>query len=113
MRTTGLLLLYSALAAFGTYLTFQPTFDSCFVRVQTERGDGMLNHYILENSWLAARTDYRYSGRSLILPRSLPSPAHDLQPENLFGTAPLYWAAQQRNSHSISRTSRRQIRLEH
>ena len=31
----------------GLYQTFRPTIDSRFVRVQSERGDGMLNHFIL------------------------------------------------------------------
>ena len=47
------MLAYAAALAFGLYQTFGPTIDSRFARVQTERGDGMLNHYILEHSWQA------------------------------------------------------------
>ena len=59
--------------AFGTYQTFRPTIDSRFVRIQTERGDGMLNHYILEHSWQAvSNPDYRGSlfSPAVLLPRS-------------------------------------------
>ena len=53
MRTVALIFLYGAALVGGTYLTFRPTFDSHFAFMQTERGDGLLNHYLLENSWLA------------------------------------------------------------
>ena len=91
MRTAALVSLYAAAAAFGTYLTFRPTFDSGFERVQTERGDGLLNHYILENSWLAlSAPDYR--GAMLTAPFYHPTPRTIYYSENLFGVAPLYWA---------------------
>jgi hypothetical protein len=91
MRTTALLLLYSAFAAFGTYTTFRPTFDSHFVSIQTERGDGMLNHYILENSWLAL-SDPNYCGTLATGPYCFPERGTIYYSENLFGAAPLYWA---------------------
>jgi hypothetical protein len=91
MRTTALLLLYAAFAALGTYTTFRPTFDSNFVSVQTERGDGMLNHLILENSWLAL-TDPNYCGSLATAPFCFPERGTIYYSENLFGAAPLYWA---------------------
>jgi len=91
MRTATLVSLYAAAAAFGTYLTFRPTFDSGFERVQTERGDGLLNHYILENSWLAL-SDSSYRGTLLTAPFYHPTPRTIYYSENLFGVAPLYWA---------------------
>jgi hypothetical protein len=90
MRTAAILLLYAAAAALGTYLTFRPTFDSGFARVQTERGDGMLNHYILENSWLAL-SDPSYRGTLLSPPCFFPEKYTIFYSETLFGVAPLYW----------------------
>jgi hypothetical protein len=90
MRTAALLLLYAAAAAVGTYLTFRPTFDSGFARVQTERGDGMLNHYILENSWLAL-SDPNYCGTLVSPPCFFPEKYTLFYSETLFGVAPLYW----------------------
>jgi hypothetical protein len=90
MRTTALVLLYAALAAFGTYSTFRPTFDSGFASIQTERGDGMLNHLILENSWLAL-TDPGYRGTFATAPFCHPVRGTIYFSENLFGAAPLYW----------------------
>jgi hypothetical protein len=90
-RTPGLGLLYVAVAVFGTYLTFGPTFDSGFVSIQTERGDGVLNHLILENSWLAL-TDPNYCGTLATAPFCYPARGTIYFSENLFGTAPVYWA---------------------
>lgn len=91
MRTAAPLLLYAALAALGTYQTFRPTFDSGFVILQTERGDGMLNHYILENSWLVlTQPDYR--GTLITPPFCFPQRGTIYYSENLFGSAPVYWA---------------------
>ncbi len=91
MRTAAPLLLYAALAALGTYQTFRPTFDSGFAIVQTERGDGMLNHYILENSWLVL-TDARHPGTFITPPFCFPQRGTIYFSENLFGAAPVYWA---------------------
>jgi hypothetical protein len=84
-------LLYLAVAACGTYLVYKPTFDSDFEAIQTERGDGMLNHYILENSWLSL-TDPDYCGSFVSPPCYYPARNTIWFSENLFGTAPLYWA---------------------
>lgn len=91
MRTAALLSAYVAAAALGSYLVFRPTFDSGFARLQTERGDCLLNHYILENSWLAL-TDSGYRGSLVTAPFFHPTRATIYYSENLFGVAPLYWA---------------------
>ncbi|MBN9120696.1 MAG: hypothetical protein J0I06_16365, partial [Planctomycetes bacterium] len=91
MRTVALLPLYLAALVLGTYLTFRPTFDSNFASIQTERADGMLNHYILENSWLAL-SDPGYRGALLTAPFYFPARWTIYYSENLFGVAPLYWA---------------------
>lgn len=88
---TALLLLYAGFAALGTYLTFRPTFDSGFTAVQTERGDGMLNHFILENSWLSI-SDPNYCGTLVTPPFCFPERGTIYYSENLFGSAPVYWA---------------------
>lgn len=91
MRTAGLALLYASAIVFGSYLVFRPTFDSGFASIQTERGDGALNHYILENSWLAL-SDPNYRGSLLTAPFYFPARWTIYYSENLFGVAPLYWA---------------------
>lgn len=90
MRTAALLFLYAAAAVLGTYLTFRPTFDSGFASIQTERGDGLLNHFLLENSWLAI-SDSNYCGSLLSPPFFFPAKYTIYFSENLFGVAPLYW----------------------
>src|SRR4051812_2159625 len=91
MRTAALLALHAAVMALGTYLVFQPTFDSGFARIQTERGDGMLNHLILENSWLAL-TKPDYCGTFASPPFFYPKRWVIAYSENLLGVAPVYWA---------------------
>ena len=91
MRTAALISLYTAALVGGTYLMFRPTFDSGFASIQTERGDGLLNHYILENSWLAI-SDPNYCGSLLTAPFYFPVKWTIYYSENLFGVAPLYWA---------------------
>ncbi|MBA4066180.1 MAG: hypothetical protein C0501_21190 [Isosphaera sp.] len=91
MRTTAPLLLYAAALAGGLFLTFRPTWESGFARAQTERGDGMLNHYILEHSWkVVAGRDYR--GTVSTPPCFHPEPNTLWYSEHLFGAAPVYWA---------------------
>jgi hypothetical protein len=91
MRTFATLLAYAAVLAFGTYLTFGPVINSGFTRVQTERGDGMLNHYILEHSWQAvSNPDYR--GSLFSPPCFYPERATLWYSEHLLGVAPVYWA---------------------
>ena len=101
MRTTAILLGYACALAFGTYHTFRPTFDSGFVRIQTERGDGMLNHLILENSWLAL-SDRNYRGTLATPPFYHPATGTLLYSENLFGSAPIYWALRFVTNHELA-----------
>src|SRR5262245_25196472 len=90
MRTVAVLFVYAALLALGTYQTFRPTIDSRFARTQTERTDGMLNHYILEHSWqVVSNPHYRWSLFSP--PCFYPEPHTLWYSEHLLGTAPLYW----------------------
>lgn len=82
--------MYVSLGLFGTYQAFRPTIDTRFEWVQTDRGDGMLNHLILENSWLAL-TDPDYRGTFATAPFCFPERGTIYYSENLFGGAPLYW----------------------
>lgn len=101
MRTTALLLAYAGALTFGTYHAFRPTFDSQFVRVQTERGDGMLNHLLLENSWLVL-SDPGYCGTFATPPFFFPEPYTLTYSENLFGSAPIYWALRLVTGHELA-----------
>jgi hypothetical protein len=90
MRTALALLVYAAVLGFGLFQTFRPTWTSGFARVQTERGDGMLNHYILEHSWQCI-SNPAYPG-SLSSPPCFYPQQHTLwYSEHLLGVAPLYW----------------------
>jgi hypothetical protein len=90
MRTAAPLLLHAAALAGGLFLTFRPTLESGFARAQCERGDGMLNHYILEHSWKAV-ADPGYRGSLSTPPCFHPEPHTLWYSEHLLGAAPLYW----------------------
>jgi len=91
MRTVIVIPLYVAALVLGTYQTFQPMFDSHFAQMQSERGDGMLNHYILEHSWQAL-TNPTYPGSLFSPPFFFPEPYTLWYSEHLLGVAPAYWA---------------------
>lgn len=81
---------YLIVAAFGTYDLFRPTFESGFRLVQADRGDTVLNHYILEHSWqVLANRDY--CGTALTPPFFHPQPLTIGYSETLIGAAPVYW----------------------
>ncbi len=91
MRYSAFSLLYAAALALGLMATFSPTIRSGFARMQTERGDGMLNHYILEHTWRSiSEADYR--GNLYDPPMFYPEPNTIWYSEHLFGVAPIYWA---------------------
>jgi hypothetical protein len=90
MRTIVVGIAYAVALAFGLYQTFGPTIDSRFARVQTEHGDGMLNHFILEHSWQAlSNPDYR--GSFFSPPCFFPQRMTLWYSEHLLGAAPFYW----------------------
>src|SRR5439155_14637517 len=90
MSRAGIVLMYVAACAGGTYLAFRPTFDSGFARIQADPGDGMLNHYLLEHSWRAV-SDPNYCGTLLSPPFFYPERLVLAYSENFLGAAPLYW----------------------
>lgn len=82
---------YLAALAVGLFQSFRPTWQSGFAVVQTERGDGMLNHYILEHAWQSlTRPDY--CGSLFSPPCFYPQPATLWYSEHLLGTFPVYGA---------------------
>lgn len=84
------ILVYLAVASFGGWMTFRPTWESDFAQMQADPGDTVLNHYVLEHSlqWLI---DSDYPGTLWTAPIFHPAPRTLAYSENLLGTAPLYW----------------------
>lgn len=91
MRTVALVLVYAAVAGAGTFVAFRPAFETGFALATGDRGDGMLNHYILEHSWRAL-ADPGYPGTFFSPPCFAPQRYTVYYSENLWGTAPVYWA---------------------
>jgi len=85
------LLVYLTLLLGGTYLAYRPTFETHFRQMQTDIGDTVLNHYILEHSFQALFNP-NYCGTLLSPPFYHPQELVLGYSENLLGTAPLYWA---------------------
>ena len=90
MRRTALTVLYVAALVGGCYAAFRPTFDSAFDRTQTETGDGMFNHFLLEHSWRAI-SDPAYCGGLTTPPFFHPAADVYWYSETMLGVAPLYW----------------------
>lgn len=90
MRRISMSLIHLAALAAGTWIAFYPTLRSGFARLQTDPGDTLLNHYILEHSWhwLTGQP----GSESLWSPPCFYPAANTLAySENLLGTAPVYW----------------------
>src|SRR5207248_331335 len=84
------LAVHTVVLALGLCSAFHPTLFSGFARVQTDPGDTLLNHYILEHSWRWL-TQPDYAGTLWSPPFFAPTPLTLAYSENLLGTAPLYW----------------------
>jgi hypothetical protein len=81
---------YATVLLIGLVCALRPTLFSAGRRLQTDPGDTVLNHYILEHSWLwLTRADYVGELRSP--PCFYPTKLTLAYSENLLGTAPLYW----------------------
>lgn len=90
MKRLTVVVLYALALASGLAAAFYPTLASGFTLVQSDPGDTLLNHYILEHSWRwLTRPDY--AGTLWSPPFFAPTPLTLAYSENLFGTAPLYW----------------------
>jgi hypothetical protein len=74
----------------GIWIAFAPTISSGLV--QTDPGDTLLNHYILEHSWKWL-SDAGYSSAYWSPPCFFPAEQTLAYSENLLGTAPIYWLA--------------------
>jgi hypothetical protein len=84
------LVLHAAVLLAGVLCAFHPTLFSGCSRLQTDPGDTLLNHYILEHSWRWL-TEPGYVGTLWSPPCFYPAPLTLAYSENLLGTAPLYW----------------------
>lgn len=82
------ILLHAAVLAAGTWIAFAPTLSSGLL--QTDPGDTLLNHYILEHSWKWI-SDSQYVGSFWSPPCFFPAKQTLAYSENLIGTAPVYW----------------------
>ena len=91
MRRPLVILAYAAALAGGLYAAYRPVFNSGFALVRAEPGDGMLNHYLLEHSWLVL-AEPSYAGTFTKPPFYHPEPGVWWYSETLIGTAPVYWA---------------------
>ncbi len=91
MRRFAIALLYIATIVGGTCSAYAPTVFSGFTHIQTDLGDSVLNHYLLEHTWRIV-SDSTYTGTLLSPPFFYPTPQVLGYSENFFGAAPLYWA---------------------
>lgn len=82
---------HTVIIAIGLWIAFRPTLASYFALLQTDPGDTLLNHYILEHTWKCV-SDSGYVGTLWSPPCFYPQPNTLGYSENLLGTAPVYWA---------------------
>src|SRR5262245_17871252 len=89
-RRAAIVTIYTLALIAGLFVGFHPTLFRGFAHLQPDPGDTLLNHYILEHSWLwLTRADY--AGTLWSPPCFYPQPNTLAYSENLLGTAPLYW----------------------
>jgi hypothetical protein len=82
--------LHWVVLCFGVWIAFAPTIR--YGHLQTDPGDTLLNHYILEHSWKwLSDSDYTFFYWSP--PCFYPAEQTLAYSENLLGTAPIYWLA--------------------
>src|SRR3954466_9476441 len=84
------ILVYAAAIIGGSFASYGPTIASGFTRLQTDLGDSVLNHYLLEHTWRVV-SDSHYPGTLLSPPFFHPTPLVLGYSENFLGAAPLYW----------------------
>jgi hypothetical protein len=90
LRGRWILALHAAVLLTGIVCAFRPTLFSGGARLQTDPGDTVLNHYILEHTWTwLTRSDY--VGTFWSPPCFYPTKLTLAYSENLLGTAPVYW----------------------
>lgn len=89
-RRTASAAIHLVVVTLGITSAFHPMLSSGFRRLQTDPGDTLFNHYILEHTyrWL---TQPGYAGSLWSPPFFYPEPLTLAYSENLLGTAPLYW----------------------
>lgn len=90
MRRLEIALFHTAVLAIGIFAAFHPTLTSGFARLQTDPGDTLLNHYILEHTWKCV-SEPSYAGSLWSPPCFYPTQGTLAYSENLLGSAPIYW----------------------
>jgi hypothetical protein len=90
MQRPVVIFLHLAAVTAGTWIAFHPTLLTGFARLQTDPGDTLLNHYILEHSWHWLT---RQPGSESLWspPCFYPATGTLAYSENLLGAAPVYW----------------------
>ncbi|MFL5328037.1 MAG: hypothetical protein ACJ8C4_03925 [Gemmataceae bacterium] len=91
MRRIANIGLHAFVVAAGLWIAFRPTLGSGFTLLQTDPGDTLLNHFILEHSWKCL-SDPAYPGSLWSPPCFYPEQGTLAYSENLLGTAPIYWS---------------------
>jgi hypothetical protein len=91
MRRIAIVGFHALVIAAGLWIAFRPMLASRFALLQTDPGDTLLNHYILEHTWKCV-SDSEYVGLLWSPPCFYPQPITLAYSENLLGTAPIYWA---------------------
>lgn len=91
MRSLSRFLLHLVAVGVGLYALFHPTIDNRFEKLQTDMGDTVLNHYLLEHTWRVV-ADPTYQPTLWSPTFYYPQPRVFAYSENMFGVAPVYWA---------------------
>lgn len=90
MRSLSRPLLHLVALGVGLYAMFHPTIDNGFAKLQTDMGDTVLNHYLLEHTWRVV-ADPAYKPTLWSPTFYYPQPRVFAYSENMFGVAPVYW----------------------
>src|SRR5215813_2605438 len=90
MRRCEALSLHCVTLIIGILTAFHPMIFSGGRLLQTDPGDTLLNHYILEHEWRCL-SDREYVGTFWSPPFFHPTPNVLAYSENLIGAAPIYW----------------------
>lgn len=90
MRRTAIIAIHGGVLLVGTLIAFHPTICSGGRLMQTDPGDTLLNHYILEHEWKWL-SDSTYQASFWSPAFYHPTPNVLAYSEHLLGCAPIYW----------------------
>jgi len=90
MNRYALIAIYAAALAIGLGTSYHPTWQYGFTQIQSDPGDTVLNHYLLEHTWrYVSQSDY--IGTLWSPAFFYPTKLVFAYSENLLGVAPIYW----------------------